>query len=317
MLFDTRFLTRLSLAIGGLLAASAIGCSRANQSSEAPPPSEEPSQVESTADSPLRVAVGGMITPRDGFTYYRDLLHYIESEIGRPVQFADRKSYAEINTLLKSGKVDAGFVCSGPYIDGHEDFGLELLVMPQVDGKAEYYSTILVPAGSPAKRLEDLRGKRFAFADPKSNTGKLVPTYLLSKMNETPESFFARYIYTYAHDKSVWVVAEKLVDGAAVHSLIWDYLRQEDPQLESKVTEIWRSPPFGSPPVVVRPGLDSEIKGRLRAILLDAHNDDTARPILEGMAVEKFVVGNDSAYDSIREMERWVEQQREVQASKE
>jgi phosphonate transport system substrate-binding protein len=87
--------------------------------------------------------------------------------------------------------------------------------------------------------------------------------------------------------------------------------------LESKVTEIWRSPPYGIPPVVVRPGLDPEIKNRLRAILLDAHNDDTARPILEGMAVEKFVVGNDSAYDSIREMERWVEQQRDVQAAEE
>jgi phosphonate transport system substrate-binding protein len=258
-----------------------------------------------------------MITPRDGFVYYRDLLDYIESKIGRSVQFADRKSYAEINALLKSGKVDAGFVCGGPYVDGHEDFGLELLVMPQVDGKTEYYSTILVPAGSPTKRLEDLRGKRFAFADPKSNTGKLVPTYLLSRMNETPEAFFARYIYTYGHDKSVRAVAEKLVDGTAVDSLIWDYLRRGDPQLESKVTEIWRSPPYGIPPVVVRPGLDSEIKDRLRAILLDAHNDDTARPILEGMAVEKFVVGSDSAYDSIREMKRWVEQQRDGQASEE
>jgi hypothetical protein len=33
------------------------------------------------------------------------------------------------------------------------------------------------------------------------------------------------------------------------------------------------------------------------------------------MAVEKFVVGNDSSYDSIREMKRWVEQHRDVQAS--
>jgi hypothetical protein len=33
------------------------------------------------------------------------------------------------------------------------------------------------------------------------------------------------------------------------------------------------------------------------------------------MAVEKFVVGNDSAYDAIREMKRWVEQQRDVRAT--
>jgi phosphonate transport system substrate-binding protein len=31
---------------------------------------------------------------------------------------------------LKEGKIDVAFVCGGPYVDGHEEFGLELLAAP-------------------------------------------------------------------------------------------------------------------------------------------------------------------------------------------
>ncbi len=61
---------------------------------------------------------------------------------------------------------------------------------PQAYGALVYYSYILVAKGSRFSSFEELRGKRFAFTDPLSNTGKLVPTYMLAKMNETPEKFF-------------------------------------------------------------------------------------------------------------------------------
>ena len=216
MLFDTRFLKELSLAISGLLAAGAIGCSRANESGETPPPTEGSSLVRSSADTdtPLRFSVKSLVTPRESFSHYYDLFKYLESKIGRTIQFTYRRSYSEVSALLKSGDVDAAFVCGLTYAGGHDGFGLELLVVPQVYGKTEYHSTILVPVGSPARGLEDLRGKRFAFADPQSHSGKFVIADLLSKMDETPETFFVKYIYTYAHGRSVQAVAAKAVDGA-------------------------------------------------------------------------------------------------------
>ena len=99
--------------------------------------------------------------------------------------------------------IDVAFVCSGPYVDGHDAFGLELLVAPRAYGGAVYYAYIIAARDSPIARLEDFRGKRFAFTDPLSNTGKLVPTYMLARMNETPESFFKEFVFTKAHDKSM------------------------------------------------------------------------------------------------------------------
>ncbi|MDP3298135.1 MAG: phosphate/phosphite/phosphonate ABC transporter substrate-binding protein [Thermodesulfovibrionia bacterium] len=250
--------------------------------------------------NPIRIAIGSMMTPKEGYAYYKHLLNYIGEKMGRPVKLIDREKYAEIIALLKTGYLDIAFVCSKPYVDGHKEFGLELLVVPQVNGKTEYYSYIIVPVDSPVKTFEELRGKTFAFTDPGSNTGKLVPAHMLFKMNETPDSFFKEYIFTYDHDKSIKAVAKKIVDGASVDSLIWDYYNKFNPELTSKTKIILKSPPYGITPVVVPPGLDPEIKNKLRKIFLDIHKDEEGKKILEGMMIDKFVAGNDASYNSIR-----------------
>jgi len=257
----------------------------------------------------VRIAVGGMITPKEGFAYYKQLLDYIGGKLGKPVEFIDKETYAEINNLLKAGEIDAAFVCGGPYVDGHDSFGLELLVAPQAYGKTVYYSYIIVPFDSQVKSLEELRGRVFAFTDPLSNTGKLVPTYMLAKMGETPDSFFSKYIYTYKHDKSIERVAQKLVDGAAVDSLVWEYVNRINPELTSKTKVIKKSPPYGIPPVVVRPGLSPKLKKQIKDILLNAHKDEAGRQILRKMMIDKFVVIDDSAYNTIRDMQKWVSKQ--------
>ena len=99
-------------------------------------------------------------------------------------------------------------------------------------------------------RLADLRNYIFAFTDPDSNTGKLVPTYWLSLINERPETFFSKTIYTYSHDNAIMAVAKGLVDGAAVDGLIWEYYHHKNPVFTSETRIIRKSEPYGIPPLV-------------------------------------------------------------------
>ena len=259
----------------------------------------------------LRVAVGGMITPKAGFIYYRQFLDRIAEKTGIPVDFVDREGYAEINELIRTGKVDLAFVCGGPYVDGRRAFGMELLAAPQAYGGQVYYSYIIVHKNSGLKTFRDLRGKKFAFTDPLSNSGRLVPTYMLARMGETPDSFFREYLYTKTHDNSIKAVAQGIVDGAAVDSLIWEYDNRTSPQFTSATTVIERSPPYGIPPVVVRKDLDPQLKDLLRQIFLNAHQDENGRAILKGMMIDKFLPIEDSAYNSIREMQAWLAAQKD------
>ena len=67
-----------------------------------------------------------------------------------------------------------------------------------------------------------------------------MPTYQLSLLGEAPVSFFSRYLFTYSHDTSIMAVADKLVDGAAVDSLVYDQLVAGKPELVSKTKIITR-----------------------------------------------------------------------------
>ncbi len=263
--------------------------------------------------APIKIAVGGMVTPKEGFAYYKRLLKYLEDGLGRPVKLVDRSNYAEINALFQSEEIDAAFVCGRPYIDGHDEFGLELLVQPVVYGETVYYSYIIVNEDSDIESFDQLKGKSFAFTDPKSNTGMLAPAYLLAKKGETPETFFRKFIYTYAHDKSIQAVALGFADGAAVDSLIWEYLSAVHPELTDRTRVIRRSEPYGIPPFVVNPSIDNNTKSRIKELLLRMHDDPQGREILLGMKVDRFVEGSDSDYDSIRHMRTFVEEAGERQ----
>lgn len=266
--------------------------------------STQPGQFNIRAET-INLGIGSMITPREGYTYYRRLADYLEKKLGQPVKIVDRGTYQEFNDLLASGGLDLAFVCGGPYVLGHEKFNLQLLVVPETPGGETVYSSyLIVPQGSSATSLHDLRGRKFAFTDPQSHTGSMVPTYMLAERGETPEKFFSAVVYTYAHDKSIQAVASGVVDGAAVDSLIYDYLAVVNPELVDKVKIVSRSEPYGIPPVVVRPDLAETVQTRLRNVLLAMHHDPEGQNILAGMMIKRFVLSNDAAYDGIRRIER-------------
>ncbi|HIQ05298.1 MAG TPA: phosphate/phosphite/phosphonate ABC transporter substrate-binding protein [Anaerolineae bacterium] len=251
---------------------------------------------------PLRVGVAAILSPRSTFQSYAKLLEYLGNKLGRPVELVQGSTYAEINELVRIGRVDLAFVCTRAYLEGQQDFGMELLVAPQVRGEIVYYSYLVVPAGSEDRSLTDLRGKTFAFSDPLSNSGHLVPLYQLRLIGERPETFFRKTLFTYSHDNSIKAVAEKLVDGAAVDSLVYDYLQARQPEAVAGTKVIQRFGPYGIPPVVVHPNLDARFKAQLRDLLLSMDENPDGRAILNELLIDRFVVVPDSLYDSVRDM---------------
>jgi phosphonate transport system substrate-binding protein len=266
-----------------------------------------PHQRQASEDSrpTLRVAVGAMISPQRTRRLYDELLSLVAEQTGRRAVCSQRRTYAELNSMVEAREVDVALVCSGPYTLGQEEFGMELLVVPVVDGKTVYHSLIIVHEDSEISNFDELEGRRFAFTDPDSNTGCLVPTYMLAQRGQTPATFFGSTFFTHSHDNSIRAVAEHRADAAAVDSLIWKYMDSLDPGQTSRTRVIVHSPPYGIPPVVVHPALESDLKARLREIFLSLHEDPRAAPLLERLRIDRFEPGVDSDYDSVREMRRW------------
>ncbi|MFN3477719.1 MAG: PhnD/SsuA/transferrin family substrate-binding protein, partial [Candidatus Methylomirabilales bacterium] len=181
---------------------------------------------------------------------------------------------------------------------GRQEFGMDLLAVPQVGGQTTYQSYIIVPADSPARQWGDLRGTTFAFTDPLSLSGYMAALALLKSGGETPEEFFSRTLFTYSHDNSVRAVAEGWVDGAAVDSLVYRALLEQDAFYRDRTRVLWESDPFGAPPVVAPLGLDPDLRARLRAVLLDMDRSREGREVLALLGVDRFVPGDEGLYDS-------------------
>ena len=309
-----RLRNRLTRAVGGLLLPAALlfaGCGenpegvpismaqRTEVASVRPP---EPAEAAGGASAPLRVAIASILSPSRTLDDYHDLLTYMGQRLGRPIRLYQRGTYAEVNDLLKNREIDLAFVCAGAFVYGERDFGLEALVVPVMRRKTTYYSYLIAGRASPAERLEDLRRKSFAFSDPLSNTARLVPVYQLRLLGETPEQFFSRTVFTYSHDNSILAVAEGLVDGAAVDSLVYDYLAARNPDAVAGTRIVARWGPYGIPPVVVHPALDPAVKRALKRFLLSIHEDPEGRRILGRLLIDRFAEAPRGMFDSIRQM---------------
>ncbi|MEF8943681.1 MAG: phosphate/phosphite/phosphonate ABC transporter substrate-binding protein [Desulfohalobiaceae bacterium] len=303
---------RLALLLAGfiLLATGLLGCRDAGESEDKVVvdfrDTRRVGSRNSSADRErkvLRAAAGAMVSPQETYEQYRELFAYVSRKLDRELVFEQRQTYAEVNELLAEDELDLAFICSGPYALARQRDAFELLAAPWIDGSARYRSYLIVARDSGYQSLRDLEGASFAFTDPDSNTGHLVPLYWLSRLDADPETFFQKTIYTYSHDNSILAVARGLVDGAAVDSLIWDYLRQNGSDAADRTRVLRESRPFGIPPVVVSSDMEPGLKERIGELLLRMHTTPEGRSILDRLHIDRFIVPKESWYDPIRAME--------------
>lgn len=247
----------------------------------------------------INVAISTMISPKRTFFLYEHLLKYIEDKLGIPIKLKQRKTYQEVNDLLKNGELDFAYVCSGAYVVGKKEFDLELLAAPRVHGQPYYQAYLIVNKNSGIKNFEQLRGKKFAFSDPLSNTGYKYVVKLLKDRGYTPDSYFSKTIFTYAHDYSIQTVARRLVEGATVDGLVYDYILAKEPERLKDIVVIHKSPQFGIPPFVFPKNADQNLVKKVREILVNMDKDPKGKKILQDLQIDSFEIVDPEIYKSI------------------
>ncbi len=256
---------------------------------------------------PLRVAVSSILSPKETLTVYQPAVEYMEDKLGHPVVLLQRKTYKEVNDLLQSGGADVAFVCSGGYVAGNDNFGMELLVVPEVKGETRYRSYIIARSRE-AGSILDLRGRSFAFTDPMSYSGRIAPVHMLTSRGIDSDRFFSRTFYTFSHDNAIRAVADGIAEAAAVDSMIFDRAVEKEPELGKRVFVIDKSLQVGNPPVVVNPSIDAGLKQRLRDVLLSMNRDENGRKALKALSYDKFVTADDGDYAELKSLWRTVKE---------
>ncbi len=248
------------------------------------------------------IAIASMTSPKETYIYYSELINYISNKVGFPIYIKQKKTYDEVNQLLENGEVDFAFICSGAFVGEYRKGEIKLLVAPEIDSSNHYRAYIITQKDSEIEKFEDLKNKSFAFTDPLSNTGRYYPLKKILQLHENESDFFRKTVYTYGHDISIQMVNRGIIDGASVHGLIFEYLSTYHPEKVENIKIIEKSEEFGIPPVVMPATLSQKRRKKYREVFLDIHNDSVGKQILDKLLIDKFVIVNDTIYNSVFEL---------------
>jgi len=253
------------------------------------------------ADEPIRIGLTKAVFVDDGLAYGR-WRKYLEVRLGHRVDFVQRKTYNDIQQLLKLGEVDFAWICGFPFVQGKRGRYLKYVVTPVMRGKPVYEILLIVPSTSKAASVEDLKGGLFAFSDPDSVSFRaLVSGYVGGSTRiQDLASFFKINFFTYDHVSTIQAVADGLVDGGSVDSHVWQSLLQKRPELADKVKAVARSESYGLPPFVASYRTPTALVDRVGRVLVDMQDTPEGREILKGLQVSRFAKFGDDLYDSIR-----------------
>lgn len=255
----------------------------------------------------LKFGIASMISPEETFILYKDLNDYIAEKLDMRIETVLKKDYSDMNKLIVDNKVDFALVCTGSFFS-LQDNEYKLMVTPVIDGKSTYRSYIIVNGTSGIEELSDLRGKTFAFADQLSNSGSIYPKYIIiKKFGISHENFFQKTFYTHSHDKSIYLVNKGVIDGAAVDSLVYDYLAETKPDEVKNIRIIHKSPYFPAPSIVASGTIDKKLFDEITRILLKMHKDPKGKKILEDLNIDKFVVTDPKRFEEIKKMQKLVD----------
>ncbi len=235
----------------------------------------------------------------------QDWQHYLSDKLQQPVEFVQRRSYQEVTELLLAGNIDFAWICGYPFVQ-HKS-RLRLLAVPLFNGQPLYRSYLIVDhRDSVTRQIGDLQGKVFAYSDPNSNSGYLVPQYELLRQGINPNQFFRTAFFTWSHRDVINAVTEGVADAGAVDGYIWETLARTAPELVKGARVVWKSPQYGFPPLVALRTLQNDYFIRLQEVLTQMRNDSEGQQLLDRLNLDGFSVEEPGLFDSIDSNMRFV-----------
>jgi len=256
--------------------------------------------VTAAAQDLLRVSAIPDEAPTELQRKFKPLGAYLERETGMKLQFIPVTDYAGVVEALAAGKLDLAWLGGFTFVQAKLRTKGRVIPIVQRAEDERFTSRFIVPAGSTARSLADLKGKSFVFGSASSTSGHLMPRYFLLQAGIDPQKDFTRVAFSGAHDATVAFVASGRAEGGVLNASVWDKLVEAKNPNAAKVKVLATTPPYYDYNWTVRGGLDPALVRKLTGAFLRL---DPANPAhKEIMALQRasgFVPTRASNYDGI------------------
>lgn len=229
----------------------------------------------------------------DAFT---PLTQYLGDKLGQRVTLRISQDYQAHIDATGHNAFDITYLGPSLYVKLRDAHGERpLLARQRIGARPVFHSKIFVRANSPINDLAGLAGKRFAFGDPKSTMGHLVPRYQLWQAGITVDRL-AGYRFVGDHvNIALGVLAGEFDAGAIKEDVFYQYEKRG-------LRAIATSEPISDHLFVASSRMPPALVDRLRDIMLGMHQDPRGREALQAVTagINALVPVQDSDYDSLR-----------------
>lgn len=239
----------------------------------------------------------------------------IEEALGVPVKLFAPADYDGVIQGLLGGSIDYAWLGASAYAKVYltDPAAVELKLTKQnLDESTGYYSIGFARADSGITSMDDAKGKIFAFADPNSASGYLIPGAELREAYGRLEDYFAEVKMSGGHEQTIVGVANGDFDAGVSWADglgNWEdgynsgaFRRAADSGLVdmSDLVEIWRSKLIPEGPLVIRAALPQQVKDTVTQLTADLWETDPACAynVAAGDAKD-FVPVEQSAYEGV------------------
>ncbi len=245
--------------------------------------------AESHGISEFNIGILGGENAQDRLASTECLRVKTEELLGVPVKLFTPADYDGVIQGLLGGTLDFAWLGASAYAKVYlnDPEAVDILLTKQnTDGTTGYYSIGFAKADSGINSMDDAKGRTFAFADPNSTSGFLVPAAELTARYGKLEDYFSEVKMSGGHEQTIVGVANgdfeagvSWADGLGN----WEdgftsgaFRKAADAGLVdmSTMKEIWRSALIPEGPMVVRRVLPQDVKDKMLAMLDTMWADD-------------------------------------------
>jgi len=254
-------------------------------------------------DAPFRIAVIPVQTEGQLGEAMTRLQSILAEALDREVDIQNYPDYNGVVEAMNFGHVDMAFFGPLTYVVAHQKSGAEAIVVQLVKGKPFYHSYIITHKDHPWNTLDELFADpgavSFAFGDPSSTSGSLVPGVELKSRGvlvSENESKLKELRYTGSHDVTALAVQNKDVDAGAIDSAIFENLVEQGTIDGDRLKVIWQSDALYQYPWAVKKGTDPDTV----KLLQETFAGITDEAVLSGFGISGFAPASNEDYESIR-----------------
>ena len=235
---------------------------------------------------------------------FEPLMQHLEKELGVKVEAFSASDYAGIITAMTHKHIEFAYFGPKSYVEASARAGAEALALElDKDGAKGYQGILITGKKSGITTIEqatDNKTKTFAFTDPNSTSGCLVPSVLFYRDLKTPpEALFKEVSFSGSHGASILAVKNNKVDVAATNDIDLNRMIEKGAASKDDFNIIWTSELIPGAPMAGRKDLPQDLKEAFTKALLSFNSNKEG---LEKLQNGGYAPVTDANYDVVRYM---------------